>query len=155
MRSVVIVVSRRRQSVVVWVSLVWGWVSLDREMGRGVLSAWGALVAGWLGVGRIRVAGMFVLELTYVVPLERVEELLDEHVGWLKGHYEAGVFLASGRKEPRDGGVILAVGNDVVAVRELVETDPFMIAGVCEYRVVQFVATNVAAELERYREMLS
>ena len=98
---------------------------------------------------------MFVLELSYVASLERVEEVLAEHMVWLRGQYEAGVFLASGRKEPRDGGVILAVGNDVAAVRELVKSDPFMVAGVCEYRVTQFFATNVAAGLEQYRETVS
>jgi uncharacterized protein YciI len=98
---------------------------------------------------------MFVLELSYVVPLERVEEVLADHLVWLKEQYDAGVFLASGRKEPRDGGVILAVGNDVAAVRELVKSDPFTVAGVCEYRVTQFFATNVAAGLEQYRETLS
>ncbi len=97
---------------------------------------------------------MFVLELSYLVPLERVEEVLGAHLVWVKGQYDAGVFLASGRKEPRDGGIILAVGNDVGAVRELVKSDPFVVAGVCEYRVTQFFATNVAAGLEQYRETI-
>jgi hypothetical protein len=47
------------------------------------------------------------------------------------------------------------VGNDVAAVRELVASDPFTVAGICEYRVTQFFATNVAAGLEKYRETLS
>ncbi|WP_112242105.1 YciI family protein [Kribbella monticola] len=98
---------------------------------------------------------MFVLELTYTAPLERVDELMADHVAWLKGHYDSGTFLASGRKVPRDGGVILAVGDDAPAMEELVKTDPFAIAGVCEYRVMQFVASNVATDLEKYRQTVS
>ena len=52
---------------------------------------------------------MFVLELTYTAPESRVDEFLAEHVAWLDRQYAAGVFLASGRKVPRDGGIILAV----------------------------------------------
>ncbi|QNE20319.1 hypothetical protein F1D05_23435 [Kribbella qitaiheensis] len=95
---------------------------------------------------------MFVLELTYTAPLERVEEFLADHLDWVKVQYDAGIFVASGRKEPRDGGIILALGNDATAVRELVQTDPFAIAGICDYRVTQFFATNVAPDLDRYRE---
>ncbi|MEU4390425.1 YciI family protein [Kribbella sp. NPDC023855] len=98
---------------------------------------------------------MFVLELTYTAPLERIEELISDHVAWLKPQYEAGVFLMSGRKEPRDGGLIIAAGDDRAAMEELVASDPFSVAGVCEYRVTQFLATNVAPALAQYRDQPS
>lgn len=95
---------------------------------------------------------MFVLELTYTVPLEQVQPLLEDHMRWVKTQYEAGVFVASGRKVPRDGGVILAVGNDRDAIERLVAADPFSVAGVCEYRVTQFLATSVAPVVEGLKE---
>ncbi|WP_020392779.1 YciI family protein [Kribbella catacumbae] len=98
---------------------------------------------------------MFVLELTYTAPLERVDEFISDHLTWVKAQYEAGVFVASGRKEPRDGGVIIAVGSDRAAIEELAGTDPFSIAGVCEYRVMQFIATTVAPALEQFKEQPS
>jgi uncharacterized protein YciI len=98
---------------------------------------------------------MFVLELTYTVPLEQVQSLLEEHMGWVRTQYEAGVFVASGRKEPRDGGVILAVGNDRDAIEKLVAADPFSVAGVCEYRVTHFLATSVAPVVEGLKEQPS
>ncbi|MEV8376845.1 YciI family protein [Kribbella sp. NPDC056861] len=97
---------------------------------------------------------MFVLELTYTAPLESVDEYMADHLGWVKAQYDAGVFLASGRKEPRDGGVILAVGNDRAAIEELVAGDSFSVAGVCEYRVTLFFATTVTAELAQLKESL-
>jgi uncharacterized protein YciI len=97
---------------------------------------------------------MFVLELTYTAPLERIDAALPQHVAWLQEHYAAGTFLASGRKVPREGGVILAVGEDRAAIEALVATDPFVVAGLCAYRVTEFLATVTAPALEDYRQQL-
>ncbi|MFF4489289.1 YciI family protein [Streptomyces sp. NPDC001544] len=97
---------------------------------------------------------MFVLELTYTAPLEAVDAALEAHVAWLDGQYEKGVFLASGRKNPRDGGVILAVAEDRARIEEIVAGDPFVVAGVCAYRVTEFIATKTAPELARHRQTL-
>jgi uncharacterized protein YciI len=95
---------------------------------------------------------MFVMELTYTAPIERVEEHLEAHVAWLSTLYEEGVVVASGRKVPRDGGVILAVGVDRAGAERIAAADPFTAAGVCEYRITEFIATKTAPALERYRE---
>ncbi|MEU1124842.1 YciI family protein [Streptomyces sp. NPDC005899] len=94
---------------------------------------------------------MFVLELTYTAPVERVDALLADHVTWLDAQYTAGVFIASGRKEPRDGGVILAVGDDRARIEALAATDPFAVHGVCSYRVTEFFATKTSRDLAPYR----
>ncbi|WP_416479179.1 YciI family protein [Streptomyces sp. LKA04] len=98
---------------------------------------------------------MFVLELSYTAPLEAIDAVLPDHVAWLDELYERGVFLASGRKEPRDGGVIVAVAGDRARMEEIAAGDPFVRAGVCEYRVTEFVATKTAPALEAYRESAS
>ncbi|MGW1957498.1 YciI family protein [Streptomyces sp. NPDC001920] len=95
---------------------------------------------------------MFVLELTYTAPLAAVDAVLEAHVAWLDEQYEKDLFLASGRKNPRDGGVILAVAGDRALIEEVTATDPFVVAGVCAYRVTEFAATRTAPELARYRE---
>ncbi|MER6995547.1 YciI family protein [Streptomyces sp. NPDC000410] len=95
---------------------------------------------------------MFVMELTYIASVERADELLEAHVAWLDALYEEGVVIASGRKNPRDGGVLLAVGSDRARIEEIAATDPFVTGGVCEYRITEFIATKTAPELERYRQ---
>ncbi|MFF2080223.1 YciI family protein [Kitasatospora sp. NPDC058162] len=95
---------------------------------------------------------MFILELTYTAELARIDEALAEHVAWLEAQYAAGAFLASGRKVPRDGGVIVAVGQDRAAIEALVATDPFARLGLAEYRVTEFVATVTASALQAYRQ---
>ncbi|MFE7773581.1 YciI family protein [Streptomyces sp. NPDC057445] len=97
---------------------------------------------------------MFVLELTYTAPVERVDELLDAHVAWLDALYEEGLVIASGRKHPRDGGVLLAVGDDRARIERIAAADPFVAGGVCEYRITEFFATKTAPGLERYRQQL-
>lgn len=98
---------------------------------------------------------MFVLELTYTVPLEAVDAVLPDHVKWLEEQYEKGLFIASGRKNPRDGGVILAVAESRARIDDTVAGDPFVAAGVTSYRVTEFVATKTAPELERYRQSVA
>ncbi len=97
---------------------------------------------------------MFVIELTYTAPLERIDAALADHVAWLERGYAEGLLLASGRKEPRDGGILLAVAPDRAAVEALVARDPFATAGLAEYRVTEFRPTKTAPALEAYREAL-
>lgn len=47
---------------------------------------------------------MFVLELSYTAPLEAVDALLPDHVAWLDGLYEQGVFLRPGARSPARAG---------------------------------------------------
>jgi uncharacterized protein YciI len=97
---------------------------------------------------------MFVLELTHTAPTEAVDAALEAHVRWLDEQYAAGVFLASGPKNPRDGGVILAVAGSRAEVETLAASDPFVVADVCAYRITEFIATKTAPALEQYRETL-
>jgi uncharacterized protein YciI len=51
---------------------------------------------------------MFIVTLTYLKPVEEVDALMAGHIEWLKKGYDDGLFIASGRRVPRTGGVILA-----------------------------------------------
>ena len=51
---------------------------------------------------------MFLIDVRYVAPLEDVDKALEGHVAFLKENYAKGIFVLSGRKIPRTGGVILA-----------------------------------------------
>ncbi|MEU9145724.1 YciI family protein [Streptomyces sp. NPDC048349] len=95
---------------------------------------------------------MFVMELTYTAPIEAVEDHIDAHFAWLDGYYASGVFLASGRKVPRDGGVILAGGVSRAEIEKIAAEDPFTVAGVCAYRITEFLATKTSADLATVRE---
>jgi uncharacterized protein YciI len=68
----------------------------------------------------------------------RESELFQAHRDHVSGLAESGRILCSG---PRDGGsVIIAYGDDVDAVRGLMEADPFHAAGVVTFTYLPFRA---------------
>jgi len=91
---------------------------------------------------------MFLILITYTQPLEAVDAFLVEHREYLKRNYAAGVFLLSGRKEPVDGGVILARASSAADLQAIIATDPFKVHGVAAYQIVEFNPTMAAPGLE-------
>ena len=95
---------------------------------------------------------MFIVSLRYVRPLEEVDRHLEAHVAYLKQHYAQGHFIASGRKVPRTGGVILARVGSREALQAVLKQDPFHQNHLAEYEVIEFVPGMVAEGLESIRE---
>jgi uncharacterized protein YciI len=93
---------------------------------------------------------MFVVLLTYKRPIADVEKYLNEHIDFLNAQYEAGVFIASGRRVPRTGGVILASGVEKAQLETILELDPFKRKGIAQYEIVEFVPTKMKAGLEEF-----
>ena len=92
---------------------------------------------------------MFVIELTYRAPLAKIDAQMRAHVGFLKKYYAAGNFLVSGRKIPRDGGIILAVGTSRQEIEAIMREDPFVERGLSDFRVVQFRASQRADDMPK------
>ncbi|MBA8901326.1 YciI family protein [Phyllobacterium sp. P30BS-XVII] len=91
---------------------------------------------------------MYVVSLNYVAPLEELDAVIDGHIAFLDRHYASGTFLASGRKVPRTGGVILARSESEEALRAILAEDPFWQKKLATYDIQQFVATKVQKGLE-------
>jgi uncharacterized protein YciI len=85
---------------------------------------------------------VFILLPTYQAPLHEVDALLEVHRDWLNKHYEAGIFLVAGRREPREGGFILAADGDRAEMERLVASDPFATAGLAHYEVLEVRVTG-------------
>ena len=81
---------------------------------------------------------MFVIELIYKAALTEIDAHMAAHVKFLKKYYAAGHFLVSGRKIPRDGGIILAVGKDRKQIEAIVAEDPFHERGLADFRIIEF-----------------
>jgi uncharacterized protein YciI len=92
---------------------------------------------------------MFVIELTYKAELAEIDAHMAAHVVFLKKYYAAGNFLVSGRKIPRDGGIILAVGNSRRDIEAIVEQDPFYKQGLADFRIIEFRASQRANDIQR------
>lgn len=94
---------------------------------------------------------MFLLILRYTAPIEEVDTLHAPHVAWLNEQHAAGQFLAWGRQIPREGGVILADGDDRAAMEQLAASDPFVTGGVATVEVIEWTASFAADGLEALR----
>jgi uncharacterized protein YciI len=92
---------------------------------------------------------MFVIELTYKAPLAEIDAAMKPHMAFLRKHYKSGAFLVSGRKIPRDGGIILALGESREAIEAIMREDPFCSRGLAEFRVIEFRASQRADDVPK------
>ncbi|NQD89912.1 GTP cyclohydrolase [Paenarthrobacter sp. CM16] len=93
---------------------------------------------------------MFVVSLTYKVPDDIVDFHRPGHMAWLKDAFDDGIFLASGRRVPATGGVLLSKVDRATLDASLAQ-DPFYSNGVAEFEIIEFTATSVA---EGYENLL-
>ncbi len=75
---------------------------------------------------------------TYTGTPEEVARATPQHREWLDQHYRSGLFLASGRQDPPVGGVLLARGDSVAALQDVMRDDPFAQAGLATYQIIAF-----------------
>src|SRR5687767_14837261 len=92
---------------------------------------------------------MFVIELSYKADLAEIDAHMAAHVVFLKKYYAAGNFLVSGRKIPRDGGIILAVGKTRRQIEAIVQEDPFFAHGLADFRIIEFRASQRANDIQK------
>jgi uncharacterized protein YciI len=90
---------------------------------------------------------MYVINLIYTAPLERIDDALEAHRAFLTKHFDAGVFVAAGPKMPRDGGIILAVRIERDKLDEILASDPFAQQNLARFEVTEFKTTRLAAGL--------
>ena len=94
---------------------------------------------------------MFVVSLNYKVPLTEIDRLQAAHIEWLKGCYSDGIFVASGPKKPRTGGIIIAqCPREILDAR--LAADPFAKAGAADYEVTEFLARMTATGLDALKD---
>lgn len=91
---------------------------------------------------------MFIINLNYKVELEKIDEHLVAHVAFLNEQFTSGHFLASGRKVPRTGGIILSNMESKEELERVIEKDPFKQNELADYEVIEFVPSKTCEELK-------
>ena len=91
----------------------------------------------------------FLINLGYLVPLEKVQEITPEHRAYLKTNYDAGILLFSGPRVPRTGGVLFAKAEDASIIDGMIAQDPFKIKGIAEYEVIEIAPVMWAEGLNK------
>lgn len=95
---------------------------------------------------------MFIVLITYKCPMEEVDKHLEAHRAYLKEQYDKGNFIASGRRVPRVGGVILSKIAAKDELNYILAKDPFYIAQVADYEIIEFSPTMTAAGFDNLKE---
>jgi uncharacterized protein YciI len=92
---------------------------------------------------------MFIIDLNYIVPLGKLDTHMTEHVKYLHKYYKMNVFVASGRKVPRTGGIILALAKSREEVDQIISEDPFYIHKLAEFTVTEFLTSQHHPDLKK------
>ncbi len=90
---------------------------------------------------------MFVIELIYKAGLADIDAHMKAHMKYVRKYYASGHFLVSGRKIPRDGGIILAAGKSRSDIEAIVHQDPFVALGLADFRIIEFRASQRADDM--------
>jgi len=92
---------------------------------------------------------MFVINLNYIVALEKLDADMTDHVKYLHKYYQQNVFVASGRKVPRTGGIILAIAKSREEVDRIISEDPFYVHQLAEFSVTEFLTSQSHPDLKK------
>jgi uncharacterized protein YciI len=92
---------------------------------------------------------MFIINLTYIVSLEELDAHMTAHVKFLQKYYKQNTFIASGRKVPRTGGIILALAESKEQIEKIIEEDPFYIHKLADFSITEFLTSQYHPELKK------
>lgn len=87
---------------------------------------------------------MFIFNLNYIKPLSEVERLLPAHIEFLDRYYQENLFLCSGRKVPRTGGVILCTCSSRQEAEQIMQEDPFYQENIAHYDILEFIPSKTS-----------
>lgn len=80
--------------------------------------------------------------------LDKVEKELENHIQYLKKQYATGSFIASGRKVPRTGGIILSQMKDKSELERIIHEDPFYKNDLANYDIIEFIPSMTSEEFK-------
>jgi len=95
---------------------------------------------------------MFVIDLNYIAPLSELDAQMPAHMKFLKECYKSNLFLTSGRKVPRTGGIIIATGKSKAAIEEVMREDPFVKNKLAHFVVTEFMTSQMHGEFRKMME---
>ena len=92
----------------------------------------------------------FIVEATYLVPFEQIQETIPSHRAFLQKGYDLGLFLCSGPKEPAIGGYLVARADSKADLEALFESEPFGAKGLARFTFTEFQPVKRQAWTERW-----
>ena len=94
---------------------------------------------------------MLVIDIAYTGSLDQIDQVLVSHRSFLQKYYDLGILLASGPKNPREGGIIIALGEKA-EMEKIIQEDPFYQNKLATYKITEF---NPVKYCEALKPLLS
>ncbi|KJD32634.1 hypothetical protein PK35_10360 [Tamlana nanhaiensis] len=91
---------------------------------------------------------MFIIDVTYKSDLSLIDQHLEAHKSFLDTNYQSGYFLASGRKNPRTGGIILTQAVSIEDIHKIIAQDPFKMYDIANYHITEFIPSKTNKALD-------
>lgn len=98
---------------------------------------------------------MFIIDLSYKVSLTELDKHMADHVKFLRKYYKLNVFVASGRKVPRTGGIILAMASSKEKIGEIIREDPFYTHQLADFSITEFLTSQYHPEMKLFLDKFS
>jgi uncharacterized protein YciI len=80
----------------------------------------------------------FLIHVTYLVPLTKIDEMLAEHRKFLQTGYDKSILLFSGPRNPRTGGIVAARAESIDEIKSFFASDPYKINHLADYEFIEF-----------------
>jgi len=90
---------------------------------------------------------LFFITIEYKVPLEQVEPYFEPHIAFVRKYVDAGVFVLTGKKVPRAGGLIMAKAESRQHLQTILAEDPFVTEDLATFDITEFELSMVSPEL--------
>lgn len=80
----------------------------------------------------------FIVAINYSAAFTEIEPIVPSHRQHIQAAVDAGIILLSGPRVPRTGGMVIARAESESVIQNMIDQDPYKIAGVAEYQVIEF-----------------
>ena len=94
----------------------------------------------------------FIIEITYKVSFEELQNDMPAHRAFLDEGYAKGLLLMSGPQEPKTGGMVVARAKDEKEIKDYFENDPYKINNLTEYRFIEFTPVKYSGLIKSWIE---
>ena len=81
----------------------------------------------------------YIVEITYRVPLSRIEQTVKAHRAYLQTGCDRGLLLACGPQNPRQGGILIARTAERSELEAFIAQDPYRLEELADYRLIEFL----------------
>jgi uncharacterized protein YciI len=79
-----------------------------------------------------------VLKINYDQPLDVIDQTRPAHLAWLADEVAAGRILLAGRQESGTGGVLITGDISAEDAQDIIDRDPYTLAGLVSYERLSF-----------------